>query len=63
MINENISYIFNDFIYENDLKNYITKDLDILITTIIGYDNRKFYDFVNDELKGMNINKLLLFWL
>ena len=61
LINENHSFIF-DIIYENDVKNYvrnITKCLDILITTRIDYDDRIYYDAVNDVRKAININKPL----
>lgn len=45
-------------IYEKDFKNYVrnkTKDIDIFITTRIDYDDRIYYDAVNDVRKAINI--------
>ena len=50
----------NLIVYEKDMHNYIkniTKDKDILITTRIDYDDRIYYDAVNDIRKSININK------
>ena len=71
----NISYVkslldFNKsfdskIIYKNSIKNYIrniTKDCDILITTRIDYDDRIYYDAVNDIRKAININKPILLY-
>ena len=47
-------------IYNKDLKYYVknkTKDFDILISTRIDYDDRIYYDAVNDVRKVININK------
>ena len=54
-----------EIIYQNDYKDYvknITKDIDILITTRIDYDDRIYYDAVNDVRKVININKPMLFY-
>ena len=51
-------------IYKKDIKNIlrnITKGFDILITTRIDYDDRIYYDAVNDVRKEININKPILF--
>ena len=50
--------------YIKDIKNFlrnITKGFDILITTIIDYNGRIYYDAVNDVRKEININKPILF--
>ena len=50
-------------IYIKDIKNIlrnITKGFDILITTRIDYDDRIYYDAVNDVRKEININKPML---
>lgn len=47
-------------IYNKDMKNFIkniTKNIDILITTRIDYDDRIYYDAVNDVRKVVNISK------
>ena len=47
-------------LYEKDIKNYarnITKKIDVLITTRIDYDDRIYYDAVNDVRKAINIYK------
>ena len=69
----NISYVksFLDFnnsfeskiIYEKNIKEYIrniTKASDILITTRIDYDDRIYYDAVNDVRKAINKNKPMI---
>jgi hypothetical protein len=46
-------------IYGKDLRKYlknITKGFDVLITTRIDYDDRIYYDAVNDVRKAININ-------
>jgi len=51
-------------IYAKDIKNFlrnITKGFDILITTRIDYDDRIYYDAVNDVRKQINIKKPILF--
>ena len=51
-------------IYEKDIKNFlrnITIGLDILITTRIDYDDRIYYDAVNDVRKEITIDKPMLF--
>ena len=50
-------------IYEKDIKTYIknkTIHADILITTRIDYDDRIYYDAVNDVRKAINPNKPLI---
>ena len=50
-------------IYKKDIKNIlknITRGFDILITTRIDYDDRIYYDAVNDVRKEININKPIL---
>ena len=50
----------NRIIYEKDLKNYVrdsSKGYDILITTRIDYDDRIYYNAVNDARKQIDINK------
>ena len=52
-------------IYQKDLKEYIrniTKEYNILITTRIDYDDRIYYDAVNDVRKAININKPLILY-
>lgn len=52
-------------IYKKDIRNYIrniTKGVDILITTRIDYDDRIYYDAVNDVRKAVNINKPMLLY-
>ena len=48
-----------------DLKNYmrnITKGFDILITTTIDYDDRIYYNAVNDVRKAINITKPIILY-
>ena len=52
-------------IYQKDIKNYmrnITKGFDVLITTSMDYDDRIYYDAVNDVRKAININKPMLLY-
>ena len=71
----NIDYIkslldFNNLfekkvIYKKDIKNYmrnITQGYDVLITTRIDYDDRIYYDAVNDVRKAININRPLVLY-
>ena len=71
----NITYIksllsFNtsfekEIIYCKDLKNYVRKKargFDILITTRIDYDDRIYYDAVNDVRKAINVNRPILLY-
>jgi hypothetical protein len=47
-------------IYEKEFKNYIKKvssGFEVLITTRIDYDDRIYYDAVNDVRKAVNINR------
>ena len=66
----NISFVksFFDFeisfdykiMFQKDIKNYIrniSRGFDVLITTSIDYDDRIYYDAVNDVRKAININK------
>lgn len=71
----NISYInsllnFNnsfeyEILYLKELKNYIkniTNGFDVLITTRLDYDDRIYYDAVNDVRKAINIEKPMLLY-
>ena len=52
-------------ISEKDIKKYIkniTKGFDVLITTRIDYDDRIYYDAVNDVRKAVNINKPIILY-
>jgi len=52
-------------IYKKDIKNYLknaSKGSDILITTRIDYDDRIYYDAINDVRKAININKPMLLY-
>ena len=52
-------------LYKKDINNYlrnISKGFDILITTRIDYDDRIYYDAVNDVRKVININKPILLY-
>ena len=47
-------------IYEKEIKNYVKKissGFDVLITTRIDYDDRIYYDAVNDVRKAVNTNR------
>ena len=64
LLNFNNSFHF-ELLYQKDLKNYvknITKDFNILITTRIDYDDRIYYDAVNDVRKSVNINKPIVLY-
>ena len=62
----NIDFSFKtNIIYHKSLKNYLkimTKGFDVLITTRIDYDDRIYYDAVNDVRKAININKPILIY-
>ena len=48
----------SNYIYEKDLKNYVrdsSKGYDILITTRIDYDDRIYYNAVNDARKQIDL--------
>jgi hypothetical protein len=52
-------------IYEKEIKNYVKKissGFDILITTRIDYDDRIYYDAVNDVRKAVNINRPMILY-
>ena len=52
-------------IYKNSIKRYVknvSKGYDILITSRIDYDDRIYYDAVNDVRKIININKPMLIY-
>ena len=52
-------------IYRKYTKNYVTnisKGFDILISTKIDYDDRIYYDAVNDVRKAINLNKPMLLY-
>ena len=64
LINFNTSFNF-EIIYQKDMKKYvrnITKGFDVLITTRIDYDDRIYYDAVNDVRKAINLNKPLFIY-
>ena len=59
LFNFNISFKYV-IIFQKNIKNYIrniTKGFDVLITTRIDYDDRIYYDAVNDVRKAININR------
>ena len=59
LLNFNYSFPYK-VIFAKSLKNYIrntTKDFDVLITTRIDYDDRIYYDAVNDVRKAINTNR------
>ena len=52
-------------LYEKDFKKYLrnkTKDYDVLITTRIDYDDRIYYDAVNDVRKAINFDKPMILY-
>ena len=54
-----------EIIYQKDLKNYIrnkSKNFDILISTRIDYDDRIYYDAVNDVRKAINIKRPMVLY-
>ena len=60
----NLSFEYK-IIYQKHFKKYIkniTKDSDILITTRIDFDDRIYYDAVNDVRKAINIKKPVLLY-
>ena len=60
--NFNISFKYK-IIYKKEFQNYvrnISKSYDVLITTRYDYDDRIYYDAVNDIRKTININKPIL---
>ena len=62
----NFTTIFRkDVIYEKDIRNYtrlITKSYDVLITSRIDYDDRIYYDAVNDVRKLVNVNRPMMLY-
>ena len=55
----------SDILYQRHFKSYIrdkSKGFDILITTRIDYDDRIYYDAVNDVRKAININKPMILY-
>ena len=63
LVNFNNSFQWH-VIYEKDIKNFlrnITNSFDILITTRIDYDDRIYYDAVNDVRKEITIKKPIFF--
>ena len=62
----NFNNVFESIvIYKKDIKNYIRnriKGYDVLITSRIDYDDRIYYDAVNDVRKAININKPLVLY-
>lgn len=52
-------------IYEKNFKNYVrnaTKGFDIFISTRIDYDDRIYYDAVNDVRKAINFNRPMILY-
>jgi hypothetical protein len=52
-------------IYEKEIKNYVHKKslgFDVLITTRYDYDDRIYYDAVNDVRKAVNINRPMILY-
>ena len=52
-------------IYNNNTKNFIkniAKNFDVLITTRIDYDDRIYYDAINDVRKSINMKKPMLLY-
>ena len=52
-------------LYEKDIKNYIrniSKGFNVLITTRLDYDDRIYYDAVNDVRKAVNIKKPIILY-
>lgn len=52
-------------IYQKDLRKYlknITRGFDVFITTRIDYDDRIYYDAVNDVRKAININRPMIIY-
>ena len=61
-VNSSLKY---KIIFDKDMKSYIrniSKGKDILITTRIDYDDRIYYDAVNDVRKAININKPMILY-
>ena len=59
-LNLNKNSFQSEVIYEKEIKNYVKKissGFDVLITTRIDYDDRIYYDAVNDVRKAVNINR------
>ena len=64
LLNLNLSFE-SKIIYQKYIKNYlrnISKGFDVLITTRIDYDDRIYYDAVNDVRKAVNINKPMILY-
>ena len=64
LINLNNSFE-SKVIYQKDLRKYlknVTKGFDVLITTRIDYDDRIYYDTVNDVRKAININRPMIIY-
>ena len=58
------NYLFKtNIVYEKDIKKYIrniSKGYDILVTTRFDYDDRIYYDAINDIRKTINYNRPML---
>ena len=55
----------SELVYQRDLKRYIknkSKGYDVLITSRIDYDDRIYYDAVNDVRKEIDINKPMMIY-
>ena len=62
ILNFNCSFHYK-IIYKKDLNNYLkksSKGFDVLITTRIDYDDKIYYDSVNDVRKAVNLDKPII---
>ena len=62
ILNFNCSFLYK-IIYKKDLNNYLkksSKGFDVLITTRIDYDDKIYYDSVNDVRKAVNLDKPII---
>ena len=65
VLNLNNNSFQSEVIYEKEIKNYVKKissGFDVLITTRIDYDDRIYYDSVNDVRKAVNINRPMILY-
>jgi hypothetical protein len=63
-LNSNILFQY-EILNENVFKNYteiITRESDVFISTRIDYDDRIYYDAVNDVRKAVNINRPMILY-
>jgi len=65
LLNINTSLFETKIIYQKNIKSFIkniSNGFDILITTRIDYDDRIYYDAVNDVRKAINVNKPMILY-